>query len=239
MSGGREVGDMEHFNEWAESGGMQRAADMEARETATAKIESAREMQAGVLASTVEQMLDKQLEEAEEMEQDYEAIRKKRMEEMRKQAQAREEGRRNGHGVLKDVADQKQFFAEVKESSLCVAHFYRSTTKHCAVVDMHLAKLAPAHMETKFIRIDAEKSQYLVEQLMIVVMPTICLIKDGKVEDKIEGFDSLGYTEHFSTATLEKRIRRAKVITNCVMDDEDDSDNDFDADFDISDGEDD
>ena len=30
------------------------------------------------------------------------------------------------------VADQKQFFAEVKESSLCVAHFYRSTTKHCA-----------------------------------------------------------------------------------------------------------
>ena len=218
---------------------VQRAADMEARETATAKIESAREMQAGVLASTVEQMLDKQLEEAEEMEQDYEAIRKKRMEEMRKQAQAREEGRRNGHGVLKDVADQKQFFAEVKESSLCVAHFYRSTTKHCAVVDMHLAKLAPAHMETKFIRIDAEKSQYLVEQLMIVVMPTICLIKDGKVEDKIEGFDSLGYTEHFSTATLEKRIRRAKVITNCVMDDEDDSDNDFDADFDISDGEDD
>ena len=93
-----------------QSGGMQRAADMEAREMAKSKIESAREMQAGVLASTVEQMVDKQLEAAEEMEQDYEAIRKKRIEQMRKQQQAREEGRRNGHGVLKDVTDQKEFF---------------------------------------------------------------------------------------------------------------------------------
>ena len=57
MSG---VGEMDHFNEWAQSGGRQRAADQEAREMAQSKVESAREMQAGVLASTVEQMLDKQ-----------------------------------------------------------------------------------------------------------------------------------------------------------------------------------
>jgi len=230
---------MDHFNEWAhEGGGMQRAANMEAQESAQSKVSSAREMQANVLASTVEQMLDKQLEEAEEMEQDYETIRQKRIQEMRKQQQAREEGRRNGHGVLKEVSDQKEFFNHVKESSLCVAHFYRSTTKHCAIVDMHLAKLAPAHLETKFMRIDAEKSQYLVEKLMIVVMPTICLIRDGKVEDKIEGFDSLGYTEHFSTATLEKRIKQAKVIDSLMMDDSPDSDDDFDADFDLDSDED-
>jgi len=234
MSGG--VGDMEHFNDWAQSGGMQRAADMEARDMAKSKVESAREMQAGVLASTVEQMVDKQLEEAEEMEQDYETIRKKRIEQMRKQQQARDEGRRNGHGSLKEVTDQKEFFQHVKESSLCVCHFYRSTTKHCSIVDMHLARLAPAHLETKFMRIDAEKSQYLVEKLMIVVMPTICLIRDGKVEDKIEGFDSLGYTEHFSTATLEKRIKTAKVIDHLAME-EADSDDDFDAEFDLSDDE--
>ena len=230
------MGDMEHFNDWAQSGGMQRAADMEARDMAKSKVESAREMQAGVLASTVEQMVDKQLEEAEEMEQDYETIRKKRIEQMRKQQQARDEGRRNGHGSLKEVTDQKEFFQHVKESSLCVCHFYRSTTKHCSIVDMHLARLAPAHLETKFMRIDAEKSQYLVEKLMIVVMPTICLIRDGKVEDKIEGFDSLGYTEHFSTATLEKRIKTAKVIDHLAME-EADSDDDFDAEFDLSDDE--
>jgi hypothetical protein len=101
---------------------------------------------------------------------------------------------------------------------------------------MHLARLAPAHLETKFMRIDAEKSQYLVEKLMIVVMPTICLIRDGKVEDKIEGFDSLGYTENFSTATLEKRIKMAKVIDHLAME-EVDSDDDFDAEFDLSDDE--
>lgn len=229
---------MDHFNEWAQTGGMQRAANMEAQQTGQAKVESAREMQANVLASTVEQMLDKQIEEAEDMEQDYEAIRHKRIQEMRKQQQAREEGRRNGHGVLKEVADQKDFFQQVKESSLCVAHFYRSTTKACAIVDMHLSKLAPAHLETRFMRIDAEKSQYLVEKLMIVVMPSICLIRDGKVEDKIEGFDSLGYTEHFSTATLEKRLKHAKVIDGLHMDDSPDSDDDFDADFDLDSDED-
>jgi len=228
-----EVGDAEHFAGWMESGGMERAADVEAAQIASQRYQSAKDQQALVVASTVEQMLDKQIDEMGG-EDELEQLRKKRISQMREAQRKREEGRRNGHGSLKDIADQKQFFSEVKESTYCVVHFYRSTTKYCAIVDMHLAKLAPRHLETKFMRIDAEKSQYLVEQLQVVLMPTVVLVKDAKVVDRIEGFDQLGGTEHFSTATFEMRLKHGKVIDSLVFEQEDDDD-DFDPDFDLSD----
>jgi hypothetical protein len=221
-----DVGDADHFQGWMESGGMERAADVEAGQMAQSRMQSAKDKQALVVASTVEQMLDKQLDDMGG-EDELERLRAKRIEGMREAQRRREEGRRNGHGSLRDVADQKQFFSEVKESEFCVAHFYRSTTRFCAIVDMHMAKLAPAHLETKFLRIDAEKSQYLVEQLQVVVMPTVLMIKDAKVIDRIEGFNQLGGTEHFSTATFEQRLRLSKVISNVVFEQED-ADDDFD-----------
>ena len=231
-------GDAEHFKQWADSGGMQRAADVEAAQMAQARMEQNRELQALTVASTVEQMLDAQIED-DLGDEDLEKLRMKRIEGMRQAAKRKEEGRAKGHGVLKDIADQKQFFSEVKESEMVVAHFYRATTKHCAVVDMHLARMAPKHMETKFLRIDAEKSQYLVEQLNVWMMPTILLIKDAKVVERIEGFTELGMTEHFGTATLEKLIKKkGKVIDGCVFEEEV-SDDEFDADFDLDSGDDD
>ena len=216
---------------------MQRAANIEAQEIAGQRMQSAKDLQALTVASTVEQMLDKQIEDMGDMgDEELEMLRQQRIQGMKKAQARKEAGRRNGHGVLKDVADQKQFFEEVKESDFCVCHFYRGTTKACAIVDMHLAKLAPKHYETKFMRINAEKSQYLVESLSVWCMPTVLLIKDAKVVDRIEGFTELGHTEHFSeTATMEKRIRQGKVIDNCVEEEEVDDMLDFDEDFDLSD----
>eukprot|EP01052_Picozoa_sp_SAG31_P067110 SAG31_NODE_25898_length_452_cov_0.583569_1_plen_71_part_10 len=65
-------------------------------------------------------------------------------------------------------------------------------------------------------------------------MPTILLIKDAKVVERIEGFTELGMTEHFSTAALEKLIKKkGKVIDACVMEEEEDDFDDFDPDFDL------
>ena len=228
-----ELGDAEHFQGWMESGGMERAADIEAKEISQSRYQGAKDNQALVVASTVEQLLDKQLEDMGG-EEELEKLRQARIKGMRETQKKREEGRRNGHGVLKDIADQKQFFAEVKESEFCVAHFYRSTTRYCAIIDMHMSKLAPAHMETKFLRINAEESQYLVEQLEVVLMPTVLMIRDAKVVDRIEGFNQLGGTEHFSTATFEKRIKHSHVISGLHFEEED-GDDDFDPEFDLSD----
>lgn len=41
-----------------------------------------------------------------------------------------------------------------------VAHFYRAS-EPCRIMDMHLQRLAASHLETKFIRLNAEKSPFL------------------------------------------------------------------------------
>lgn len=51
-------------------------------------------------------------------------------------------------------------------------------------------------------KIDAEKNPFLVERLGIILMPTIVLIKDGKTEHSLRGFDELGGVDDFTTADM-------------------------------------
>ena len=98
-----------------------------------------------------------------------------------------------------ELTDTKEFFNAAKKSSRMVVHFYRSVTPRCEIVDAHLSKLAPKHLETRFVKLDAEKNPYLVEKFGIILMPTIMLIKDGKTDHAIHGFDEFGGTDDFST----------------------------------------
>ncbi|MCL7038933.1 hypothetical protein MKW94_017290, partial [Papaver nudicaule] len=80
------------------------------------------------------------------------------------------------------------------------------------VIDKHLTILAKKHIETRFVKINAEKSPFLAEKLKIIVLPTLALIKNTKVDDYVVGFDELGGTDDFSTEELEERIARSQVI---------------------------
>jgi len=170
-----------------------------------------------VLAATlaVEQQVDAELErldKAAEDEDELEVLRRKRLESMKSAQRQRQEWLASGHGVYEELADESEFFAVSKKSRFFVCHFFRSSTPRCKIVDKHLALLAPRHLETRFSRIDAERSKFLVERLRVKVMPTICLAKDGKTVDYIAGFDDLGGTDEFSTEMMEWRIARAGVI---------------------------
>jgi thiol-disulfide isomerase/thioredoxin len=101
-----------------------------------------------------------------------------------------------------EINDPKEFFNAAKKSKWMVVHFYRSVTVRCQIVDAHLEKLCQEHLETRFIKIDAEKSPFLVEKLGIILMPTIVLIKDGKTEHSIHGFDEFGGTDDFTTSDM-------------------------------------
>lgn len=98
-----------------------------------------------------------------------------------------------------EMHDTKEFFLAAKKSSRLVVHFYRGVTPRCQIVDAHFERLAHDHVETRFLKIDAEKSPYLVEKLGIIMIPTIIIIKDGKTEHSIRGFDEFGGTDDFST----------------------------------------
>lgn len=101
-----------------------------------------------------------------------------------------------------EITDTKEFFNLAKKSSKVIAHFYRSVTPRCEIVDAHFQRLAHKHIEARFIKIDVEKNPFLVERLGIILMPTIVLIKDGKTEHSIRGFDEMGGVDNFETSDM-------------------------------------
>jgi hypothetical protein len=56
---------------------------------------------------------------------------------------------------------------------------------HLQVMDKHMSILAKQHIETRFVKINAEKSPFLAEKLKIIVLPTLALIKKAKVDDYV------------------------------------------------------
>lgn len=143
---------------------------------------------------------------------DLEVLRQKRRDALKKAQEQKQEWLTNGHGQYEEVASEKDFFEATKKSKNVVAHFYVDSSFRCKIVDKHLALLAPKHIETKFLKINAEKSPFLTERLKIKVMPTICLVRDSKTVDYIVGFTDLGNRDDFSTDILEWRIATQKVI---------------------------
>ncbi len=111
-----------------------------------------------------------------------------------------------------EITDTKEFFNAAKKSSRMIVHFYRGVTPRCEIVHAHFERLAPNHLETRFVKINAEKSPYLVEKLGIILMPTIVLIRDGKTEHSLRGFDELGGTDDFTTDDMAYVLSTHKVL---------------------------
>ncbi|XP_064637160.1 thioredoxin domain-containing protein 9-like [Lineus longissimus] len=172
-------------------------------------------VQQQLIAATkiMEDQVDAELDKIDRMQDDdYDKLRQKQLENMKKSADQRQEFLKKGHGNYSEVPDEKEFFNTCKNSNTVVCHFYRESTERCKIVDMHMNKLAQQHVEAKFIKINAEKAVFLSKRLKIVVLPTICIAKDGKTVDYIVGFDDMGGRDDFPTEMLEWRIARTGVL---------------------------
>lgn len=82
----------------------------------------------------------------------------------------------------------------------------------CKIVDKHLEILARKHIETKFVKLNVDRAPFITERLHIKTLPTIALLIDNIVKDKIIGFTDLGNHDEFSTEILEWRLGRGGVI---------------------------
>ncbi|KAH9317189.1 hypothetical protein KI387_018958 [Taxus chinensis] len=172
------------------------------------------ENQVLTVAKAVEEKLDEQLSrlDVDRLEEDdLEQLRERRLQEMKKMAAKRQHWLSLGHGEYQEIQSEKEFFAVAKASERVVCHFYRENWP-CKVMDKHLSLLAKQHLETRFVKIHAEKSPFLAERLKIVVLPTLALIKNAKAEDYVVGFNELGGTDEFNTEELEERLAKSKII---------------------------
>jgi len=161
----------------------------------------------------IESQVDAEIQRLDNLDGDeLDILRQRRLAAMKKQREKEEEWRRIGHGEYAEIPAEKDFFAECKKSTNVVCHFYRDSAMRCKIVDKHFSILAPKHVETRFIKINAEKCPFLTERLRIVVIPTIALIRDGKTKDYIVGFDDLGGRDDFPTEMMEWRLGCAEVI---------------------------
>ena len=143
---------------------------------------------------------------------DLEALRRARLDELKARASKEAEWRRKGHGTYAELADQKEWFDVSKDNERVITHFYRSTTWRCDILHKHLTALAAQHLETLFVRIDAEKCPFLAERLSIVLLPTLIMTKDNFTADRLEGFDELGGRDTFTTEELEARL----ALQGCI-----------------------
>merc|ERR1719454_17618 len=153
------------------------------------------------------------MEAIENDEDALERIRAKRMKELKNMQDKRAVWLRQGHGKLNEISSDKDFFDEAKTSKKLVVHFYRNTTLRCKILDEHLKTLSKKHLETKFLKLDVDKCDWIVQRLNIRVIPTLAFVKDGKTKEYMRGFDDVGGTDDFSTEMLEWRLGLADIIS--------------------------
>jgi hypothetical protein len=148
----------------------------------------------GVLEAE-EEKLDRKLQALEDMdEDDVERLRARRLDQMKKFAKQKSEWLANGHGEYRECDDQKRFFDELRAAPRAVIHFYRPSTRRCEIIDKHFYALAPKHIETKFLRVNAERSPFLAERLHIWMLPTIVCCRDGKTDHSIQCVAAAAFT---------------------------------------------
>ncbi|PNH07845.1 Thioredoxin domain-containing protein 9 [Tetrabaena socialis] len=165
------------------------------------------------LARQMEQQVDRELNKLDNLgEDDIEAIRQKRMVELKHRQAKMKDWVARGHGEYREIFTEAEFFKEMKGEDKMICHFFRESNFPCQVMDKHLAILAKKHLETKFVKINAEKSPFLTDRLKIWMLPTLALIRNEKTMDYVVGLDQLGGKDDFETSVLAERLAKSDMI---------------------------
>ncbi|CAF0880124.1 unnamed protein product [Adineta steineri] len=164
-------------------------------------------------AQIAEEQVDAELNRLEKLtENDIEKMRNQRLESMKQEHKKRQEWMANGHGEYDELPTEKELFDITKKSERIVCHFYRDSTMRCKIVDKHLEILARKHIETKFVKLNVDRAPFITERLHVKTLPTIVLMVDNIVKDRIVGFTDLGNHDEFSTDILEWRLGKGGAI---------------------------
>ena len=172
-------------------------------------------------ARVVERAVDDELERLDQAsDAELTKLRQQRMRELRQAAERRTRWRELHHGEVNCVDTTEAFFEATRTSERVVAVFGRAAPGASATrevvesLEVALQAVARQHLETKFIRVDAERCPWLCEQLGITVLPSLVLVQQGKVVRVLHGLDTLWSASQqrssgIAPAALERVLRNA------------------------------
>ena len=188
------------------------------RETKNRKIvQEAQSKEAAIQRRLKEEDEGSDDDDDEKDEDELEMLREMRLKELKKSHIEKMENKRKGHGSYTQIAED-EFLTNVTASTHCIVHFFHSDFERCKIMDHHLRNLAPKHLETRFMKIDAAKTPFFVDKLHIRVIPTVVVFKDGVATARLVGFDGIthglptGKEDEFKTSRLEAWLGKASAI---------------------------
>lgn len=156
-----------------------------------------------------------------EEDSDLLALRRNRMEQMRREKLMHEEWRKKNHGKLNLLADEKQFFTDVKQHERSILVIHPNTPQYaidgtagtnrisasdkCRFMEF-LPPLANKHLETMFFHLHAEKARTLMMFLDLggEGLPVLYILRHGEVICRIS--QSLLEDPEMTSAKLEKLL---------------------------------
>jgi thiol-disulfide isomerase/thioredoxin len=150
----------------------------------------------------------------DELESDpaLEALREQRLEQMRRDQLQMLEHKAKGHGEYRTIS-QDEFLPECTSSSeWIVVHFFHDEFETCKVMDHHLKIVAEQHVECKFLRIDARKAPFFCTKLKVKTLPTVLVLREGNVVNRLLGFEGIAEGNEWPTSMLQKWLSQAGAI---------------------------
>ncbi|GFE53876.1 single stranded G-strand telomeric DNA-binding [Babesia ovis] len=101
-----------------------------------------------------------------------ERFREARLQKLKETNAKRMQYMNDGYCKLIDVDSDSQFFDVCRNTKYVVAHFYRPTTVRSQYLDGKMHELCLTYFNTKFIRVNVEKTPFLCERFNIWCLPT-------------------------------------------------------------------
>ena len=146
---------------------------------------------------------------------DIDAIRVRRLLEMKKQHSVQNTLRGLGHGAYTEVVES-EFLDSVIKSRYVVVHFYHDEFARCKAVDKHLSLVALSLIGIRFVKLNSQKCPFFVNKLQVKVLPTILYFVNGKTVHRLVGFEELGGNQDFKVSALVASLKEHRMLRDCV-----------------------
>ncbi|MCJ1375494.1 hypothetical protein MMC20_006731 [Loxospora ochrophaea] len=142
-------------------------------------------------------------------------LREQRVAELTEELSRAKHLRGLAHGTYMTLDAEKPLMDITTSTEKCVVHFFHPDFARCGAMDGHLEALAVPHYEARFLRIDVARAPFLVEKLGVRVLPCVMAFVDGKVVDRVVGFEGVSRARNgdgCSTGDMEARLVRSGVL---------------------------